>query len=123
MKKGIFIMVLFIRMISWDSYAQKTKMIPVDKKNDNKSSIDPLATYERLINNGLTSKEMYKKLGDAYFYDSNYEQATKLYTELFKIADKLDPEYYFRYGQSLKKVGQLEKSTEILEKYKILANQ
>ncbi|MGL2986929.1 tetratricopeptide repeat protein [Flavobacterium sp. RSSA_27] len=93
-------------------------------QHDESIYIDPLETFERLSNNGITSIEIYKKLGDSYFYKNDYAEAIKYYSALIKVATKLEAEYYFRYGQSLKKVGQLEKSNEILEKYKkIIAGQ
>jgi tetratricopeptide (TPR) repeat protein len=82
--------------------------------------IDQLETFERMVNNGVSSIEMYKKLGDAYFYKSEYEDAVKYYSELFKIPTKLEAEYYFRYGQALKKIGKLEKCKELLDQYKIM---
>ncbi|MGL2986928.1 tetratricopeptide repeat protein [Flavobacterium sp. RSSA_27] len=121
MKKAVFITLVSIEFFSWNSYAQKTKRITED--NNNNQTIDPLKTYERLIDNGFTSKEMCKKLGDAYFFKNNFEEASKYYSELFKLSDKQDAEYYLRFGQSLKKIGQLEKSNEMLSKYKILTNQ
>lgn len=91
-----------------------------DKKNSKTITIDPLETYERMIDKGIKSADIYKKLGDSYFYKGDYVKASKYYEALFKMTNALTPDYYFRYSQSLMNIGQAEKSAELLEKYKIL---
>jgi tetratricopeptide (TPR) repeat protein len=79
-------------------------------------AINPLDTYERMVNKGFKSVEILKKLGDSYFYKNEYVKASKYYEALFKITNNINSEYYFRYSQSLKSIGQYEQSEELLKR-------
>lgn len=117
MKNYIFLYLAIISVFSFSSYAQKTKIVAADKKYDSYAYIDAIKTYERIAEKGYKSVDMFQKLGNSYYFNSELEKAAKWYDELFAMNTDLEPEYYYRYAQSLKSIGQNDKANEILEKF------
>lgn len=73
--------------------------------------------YLKLYKRGLRSPELYKRLGDSYFKTAEYDKAVKWYQKLFEEGIDIEPEYYFRYGQSLKATGHTEKGNKYVKQY------
>jgi outer membrane protein OmpA-like peptidoglycan-associated protein len=117
MKKYIFIFITIISVFSFDGYSQKNKVASADKKYDSYAYIDAIKTYERVAEKGYKSVDMFQKLGNAYYFNSEFEQAAKWYGELFAMNSDVEPEYYYRYAQSLKSIGEDDKSNQMLEKF------
>lgn len=80
----------------------------------NYAYIDAIKTYERLLKKGFITPEILQKLGNSYFFNSNYEKANYAFTLLFKNTTEIDIEYYFRYAQTLKSIGNFTKADAIL---------
>ncbi len=78
--------------------------------------------YLKLYKRGLRSVELYKRLGDSYFKTAEYNEAVKWYKQLFKEGFNFEPEYYFRYGQSLKASGEIEEGNKYIKQYYELIN-
>lgn len=109
--------ILFITILcsfSFNGHAQKAKLAAADKKYDNYAYIDAIKTYERVAQKGYKSVDMFQKLGNAYYFNSDYQNAAKWYAELFAMNTELTPEYYYRYSHSLKSIGDFKKSDEML---------
>jgi tetratricopeptide (TPR) repeat protein len=109
--------------------ALETKLEPTNlnvtddsKKHDNYIYIDILKTYERVLEKGYKSIDMFQKIGNAYYFNNELEKAARWYTELFAMTSNLEPVYYYRYAQSLKAIGQNEKADSMMGKY-VLKNQ
>lgn len=112
--------------ISYPSIYKTEKDIKEVEIETNKSLIGEkyvlihlLETYERIAEKGTKSMEIFQKLGDAYFFESNHIKAVKWYSELFKMTTNLESEYFERYAYSLRALGNTVKAEEI----KILLNQ
>lgn len=98
--------------------AQQSRSKKGDKQYDNHSYIDAISVYEKVFNKGYKSVEMLESLGNAYYFNAKYADAAKWYSELFLFEPQAsNPEYYYRYSQSLKSIGDMEKSKEYLDKY------
>lgn len=97
--------------------AQDKKLSKADKLYDNYAYIDAIKTYENIAEKGHKSVDLFQKLGNAYYFNSEFEKANKWYTELFALKQELDPEYYYRYSQTLKSVGDYPKSDEMMAKF------
>ena len=100
-----------------ESYAQDSKVAAGDKKYDNYAYIDAIKTYERVAEKGYKSEDMFKKLGNSYYFNSDFDGAAKWYGELFAMNTAVEPEYYYRYAQSLKSTGQIDKANKILGEF------
>lgn len=112
--KAILYLLLFSVLAS---YAQKSGIAKADKKYDNYAYIDAVKTYERIAEKGYKSVDLFQKLGNAYYFNSEFTQAAKWYGELFAMTTDLDPEYFYRYSQSLKSVGQYEKANTMMNAF------
>lgn len=111
-KSKIYIMLLSV--LTTFCYAQKTTIKRGDKQYDKFIYIDATKTYEHVANKGYKSADMFQKLANSYYFNADLVNANKWYTELFAMNEALTPEYYYRYSQSLRAVGQYEKADEIM---------
>ncbi|WP_445457997.1 OmpA family protein [Flavobacterium sp. HNIBRBA15423] len=102
--------------------AQETKIEIADKKYKKYSYIDAIKIYEKVANKGYKSPELFKKLGNAYYFNSELDQSVKWYKELFDLNTAVEPEYYYRYSQSLKSIEEYKKANEYLELFNQIAN-
>lgn len=87
-----------------------------------KAYANSIETYEKAVKKGYKSIELYEKLGDAYFFNSEYVQANKWYADLFQLGGNIAPIYYYRYSQTLKSAGETKKAQEYLEQFSKLDN-
>lgn len=117
MKNYILLFLIIVNVFSFDSYAQQSKINAADKKYDNYAYIDAIKTYEKVANKGYKSEDMFKKLGNSYYFNSNFEGASKWYGELFAMNTSVEPEYYYRYAQSLRAIGQTEQANKMMDEF------
>ncbi|PRZ22003.1 OmpA family protein [Flavobacterium granuli] len=114
MKNYIFLYLALLSVVSFSSHAQKTKVASADKKYDNYAYIEAIKTYERVAEKGYKSADLFQKLGNSYYFNAELDKAAKWYGELFSMTQDVEPEYYYRYSQSLKSIGQNNKADEML---------
>jgi len=117
MKNYIFLYLTILCSFSFNGFSQKAKLAAADKEYDNYAYIDAIKTYERVAKKGYKSADMFQKLGNAYFFNSDYQKASKWYGELFAMNQEVEPEYYYRYSHALKATGDSAKANEMLEKF------
>ena len=115
MKNFILFCLTILCFLSSNTYSQQTKIIAADKKYNNYAYIDAIKTYERLAEKGYSSEDMLKKLGNSLYFNSEFEKAAKWYGKLFAMNVEIEPEYYYRYAQSLKSTGDVAKANEMLD--------
>ena len=99
--------------------AQKTPsaVAAADKKYEKLAYIDATKTYERVAAKGYKSVDMFQKLGNSYYFNAELEQAGKWYGELFAMNETVDPEYYYRYSQCLKAMGDYTKADQMMAQF------
>ncbi len=98
-----------------NAFGQETKLNKADKKYDKYSYIDAIEIYEKVAEKGYKSVELFQKLGNAYYFNSDLPNASKWYGALFNLNETVEPEYYFRYAQALKAEENYEKSNYYME--------
>ena len=98
-------------------FSQKEREANADKKYDQLNYVDAIKTYERIVAKGYKSVDLFQKLGNSYYFNSELAKANKYYTELFDLKQEVAPEYYYRYSQCLKSVGDYKKADEMLTKF------
>ena len=121
MKNFTFLYITILCVFSFNGYAQKSQVSSADKKYDNYSYIDAIKTYERVAEKGYKSADMFQKLGNSYYFNGELDKAAKWYDELFAMAPDQQPEYLYRYAQSLKAVGQTEKANKMMDQFNLKA--
>ena len=113
----IFIVIIFITSLG---YSQKDKLEEADKMFESYAFIDAQKIYLEVASNGYESENLFKKLGDSYYFNSDLEKAFEWYQKLYDINQNLPKEYLFRYAQSLKGIQLYEKSDEIMFEFDTL---
>ncbi|MBT8325130.1 MAG: OmpA family protein [Winogradskyella sp.] len=84
---------------------------------------DAIDIYLKAIRKGEESPELYANLADSYYENSNMNNAAIWYGELMKQdLNQIKGEYYFKYAQALKAIGDYSKSDEWLQKLYELNN-
>ena len=75
------------------------------------------ASYERLVQKGDSSVEVLFKLGDAYYYNSNYVKANTWYVKSYAKNKQLTANQFHRFIQTLKSVGNKEESIRVMDAF------
>jgi len=99
------------------SFSQNVQLKKADANYDQFHYVNAIKTYEKVANKGYKSVELFSKLGDSYYFQSNLIDANKWYEQLFSLNEKVDAVYYFRDLQSLKSVGDYKKADVMMAKF------
>jgi outer membrane protein OmpA-like peptidoglycan-associated protein/tetratricopeptide (TPR) repeat protein len=117
MKNKIIYLVL-VTLTCLNSNSQVTsKERKGNKEFDKYAYIDAIKTYERIYEKGYKSPDMLLKIGNAYYYNAELEKANKWYSELYTTNPEQDPEFYYRYSQSLRASKEYVKADEMMAKF------
>ncbi|RZJ33175.1 MAG: flagellar motor protein MotB [Flavobacterium sp.] len=116
MKSKIAYIVLF-GFLAFSGYAQKAGEARADKKYDRFAYIEATKTYERIAAKGYKSVDLFQRLANAYYFNSEFEKAAQYYGELFALSQDVDAEYYYRYAQSLKALKQYDKANQMMDTF------
>lgn len=117
MKNKAIIYITFLSVLALNSYAQNRGVKKAEKQYDKFAYIDATKTYERIANKGYKSADMFQKIANAYYFNAELDKAAKWYGELFAMNTELEPEYYYRYAQCLKAVGDYKKADELMANF------
>ena len=98
-------------------FSQKVQLKKADANYDQFHYVNAIKTYEKVASKGFKSVELFSKLGDSYYFQSNLNEANKWYEQLFSLNEKVETEYYFRYAQTLKSVGDYLKADEMMAQF------
>jgi len=74
----------------------------------------------KLANKENPSPEVIEKLANAFYFNSEMEEASKWYEKLTSLSDQSNPENYFRYAQALKAIGDYKKADEAFRTFATL---
>jgi len=110
---------LFLVLLSTPNlFAQKGKIKKAEKQYENLAYINSQKIYLQVVENGYTSAEIFKKLGNTYYFNADYKNAAEWYDRLItEFPSEAEPEYFFRAAQSLKSEGKYEESDALMEQF------
>ncbi|RAJ16761.1 OmpA family protein [Olleya aquimaris] len=121
MKKRLLLSTLITILTFNVSFSQKDGISSsAEKKYDNLSYVATTKELLKLVENGNKTPEVYKKLANAYYFNTQMEEASKWYGELFKLDAVVEYEYYYRYAMSLKAIGDYERANANMKKFAVL---
>ncbi|WP_452222396.1 OmpA family protein [Lacinutrix salivirga] len=114
MKKNIFILTIISFCLVFSTYAQD---IPKKTKQEYEtlSYVKSTKKLLNLVDQGIKTQEVLQKLGNAYYFNSKMEDASKWYGELLSTYEDVDSEYFYRYAMTLKAMGEYTKANEWME--------
>ena len=91
------------------------------KKYDYPKAIE---LYEEVVKNGDSSMKVLTRIGDAYYNNTQTEQSAKWYKlAINKYEGKIEPEYIFKYIQSLVSIKEYSKAKLWVKKLKKIQNE
>jgi outer membrane protein OmpA-like peptidoglycan-associated protein/tetratricopeptide (TPR) repeat protein len=105
---------LFLSVFFAQGFAQKTTIAKADKNYDRYAYVDAIDNYEKVAEKGYQDEKMFQKLGNAYYFRAELPQALKWYNQLFALYPNQEPEYFYRYAQTLKSAGDYTKADLML---------
>lgn len=99
--------------------AKENRLITKANENYEQYSFSPaIDIYERVLSKGYVSADLLKKLGNSYYFNADYKDAAATYKRLITSYESdAGPEYYFRYAQTLKTLGEYEESREVMSTF------
>ncbi|QEE48060.1 OmpA family protein [Flavobacterium alkalisoli] len=114
---------LFILLLScFQATAQRKELKKAKIQFDNYAYSDALETYLEVANTGYRSIELYEQIGDAYYFKGELDYAYQWYNKLFNLHKEVEPEYYYRYAQTLKFVGNADEADKMMNKFSELSS-
>lgn len=116
MKNKIIYLVL-LTLTCVNSYSQVKKEVKGNKEYDKLAYIDAVKTYERIYNKGYKSPDMLLKIGNGYYFNAELEKANKWYDELYATNPEQEPEFYFRFAQTLRATKDYAKADAMMAKF------
>jgi len=115
--RKIFLIAL-VALTAGSGFAQKRDIQKANKEFDKFAYIDAREIYLKVVADGYESAQIFENLGDTYYFNSDYTNASIWYQKLLnQFPDEIEPEYYYRAAQSLKSVGKYKESDQLLKDY------
>jgi len=117
-KKGhiflIYLALAFCGMV----FAQERLVSKANEKYQYYSFSPTIDIYKRVIEKGFVSADLLKKLGNSYYFNADYREAADTYKKLVtEYPSDVGPDYYFRYAQTLKSLGDYDAANTIMGKF------
>ena len=102
--------------------AQDKKLRKANESFDRFEFTKSIRQYERLVENGTASPEIYQNLADANYLNANYVEAAKWYNKFNELEEiDLDVEHSYRYVNSLQAIGNHDDAIKIRKKLQALS--
>lgn len=113
------VFVLFFCFSATVSFSQKKdkELERANAKYEELSFVKAGKLYERLVEKGYKSKEIYARLGDTYFFNADYQNALKWYSKLFEDSEYNSPEYFYRYTVCLRSTDNYQEAFSVISSY------
>jgi len=117
MKLNKILYFVLLSFCIFNAKAQNALLAEAEKEYNNYAYADAIKIYEKLAEKGLEDEKMFQRLGNAYYFNAELPQAAVWYDKLFAVNPKQEPEYFYRYSQSLKSVGDYAKADKMLAEF------
>ncbi|WP_298548802.1 OmpA family protein [uncultured Aquimarina sp.] len=116
--KKYFVNISLGILICGGAIAQEKRLEKADENFDKYAFVDARKIYLDVAKSGYASADLFKKLGDSYYFNAELEESVKWYEELVSTySEEIESEYLFRYSQSLKSVKRYKESDKVMEKF------
>ena len=94
-----------------------------DERYEEYSFSPAIDIYKKVLDKGYTSPDLLKRLANSYYFNAKYEEAANIYKKLVETyPDDTGADYFFRYAQSLKTLGEYEVSAQVMTQFKEMAS-
>ncbi|MFD0798084.1 OmpA family protein [Maribacter chungangensis] len=117
-KKNQILVIFFLISAFGVTWGQERLVTKGNEKYEEYSFRPAIDIYEKVLEKGFVSADLLKKLGNSYYYNSNYSEAAETFKKLvMEFPDNVAPEDYFKYAQTLKSLGDYEGSNQVMSKF------
>lgn len=118
MIRKLFLLTVLLSVSGKLLFAQDRLINKADEKYRDYSFSPAIDIYKRVLDKGYTSADLLMKLGNSYYFNADYKEASKIYKRLLdEYKEGIGPEYYFRYAQTLRSLGQYDLSKEAMAQF------
>ena len=113
-----YILSLSVLLMTFSPILSQSKLVEKGNKLFERFAYDnSIRLYLRAIENNEKSTEIYANLADSYYHNADMENAVIWYEELMNLdISSVKGEYYFRFSQALKAIGEYTKSDLWMER-------
>ncbi|WP_241507286.1 OmpA family protein [Aquimarina sediminis] len=113
---SLFLALLFSLKLC--SQNQDSRITKADESFNAFAYVDARAIYLDVAQKGYSSSNLYSKLADSYYFTGDLEDSVQWYEKLIQTYPQdLNPEYLFRYAQSLKSVERYSEADTIMDQF------
>tara|TARA_R110002051_G_scaffold4587_2_gene25098 strand:+ start:2513 stop:4450 length:1938 start_codon:yes stop_codon:yes gene_type:complete len=118
MLKKIVFTVLLIFVTAENSLGQERILERANQKYNEYSFSPAIDIYKKVLDKGFVSADLLKKLGNSYYFNADYKEASLIYERLLKEYEgEISPDYFFRYAQTLRSLNQYVEADELMRKF------
>ncbi len=112
------LLIFIASFVGWSGFGQGVLLKVANKQFSKQQYISAQQTYLMVLERNYRSAKVFRNLGDTYYYNGQFQDASKWYKELVEsYPNQLDPEYLFRYVQSLKSIEDYEAADRYMEQF------
>ncbi|UOB16688.1 OmpA family protein [Abyssalbus ytuae] len=117
-KRLLFLTLLKATLFANTVFCQNSLVKKGNEQYDKFEYINAQKTYLKAVKKGYQSADLYEKLANCYYFNSQFKDAARWYTELIiTYPDQIKAEYYFRYAQTLKSTGRYQEADIYMGKF------
>lgn len=114
----ILLLVLIFLTLGANAFAQERLVTKGNEKYQSYSFSPAIDIYQRVLDKGFMTQDLLQRLGNAYYFNADYQKAAETYKILIENYDKeVGPEYYFRYSQCTRSLGEYQQADDLMEKF------
>lgn len=119
MKKKLHLLIIVTAyLITANAWAQERLVNKANEQYQDYSFSPAIDIYKRVLEKGYVTADLLKKLGNSYYFNADYTEAAQTYKRLVEeYPADVGPEYYFRYSQTLKTLGNYKDSNDMMAKF------
>ncbi|SMG35704.1 OmpA family protein [Arenibacter troitsensis] len=118
MIKRFFLLTVLFSVLGNVIIAQDRLINKADEKYQDYSFSPAIDIYKRVLDKGYTSADLLMKLGNSYYFNAEYKEASDIYKRLLnEYKEGIGPEYYFRYAQTLRSLGEYDMSKDVMAEF------
>lgn len=117
-KKAQILFIIFTISALGVTLAQEKLLNKGNEKYEEYSFRPAIDIYKRVLDKGFVSADLLKKLGNSYYFNSEYKEAAETFKKLVtEFPNDIAPEDYFKYAQTLKTLGDYEDSNTVMSQF------
>lgn len=117
--KKYFLFVLLTLILGSSATSAQERLLNKGNEKYEEYSFSPaIDIYKKVLDKGFVSADLLRKLGNSYYYNSEYKEAGETYGRLVnEFQSEVTAEDYFKYAQTLKSLSEYDSANEIMAKF------